>query len=216
MKKAMLRKSLVNGFTLIELLIVVAIISILSSIAVPNFLEAQTRAKVSRVKADMASMATALEVYAIDRNTYPHRRNPGWEAGAYAPLLSTKMDDLKVLTTPISYMVRVPVDIFDSTVQPPLNTIDYFDEEQINVLAQRIQHKTDINVKLWVLLSVGPDGFIGVSSTGNPGGYPPQPPLVIFSIGTEYDPERGTISFGNVYRVQGSGDFSAQVAGINN
>ena len=213
----MLRKSLINGFTLIELLIVVAIISILSSIAVPNFLEAQTRAKVSRAKADMASMATALEIYAIDRNTYPHRRNPNWEAGAYAPLLSTKMNDLKVLTTPISYMVKVPADIFESTVPVPLNTIDYFDEEQTNILARKIQPcNPKVSVNLWLLLSVGPDGFIGVSETGNPGGYPPQPPLVIFSIGTEYNPERGTISFGNIYRVQGGGDFATQVAGQTN
>jgi len=41
------------AFTLIELLIVVAIIAILSAIAVPNFLEAQTRSKVSRTQADM-------------------------------------------------------------------------------------------------------------------------------------------------------------------
>lgn len=64
----MTRKS--QGFTLIELLIVVAIIAILAAIAVPNFLEAQVRSKVSRVKSDHRSIATALESYYIDNNQY--------------------------------------------------------------------------------------------------------------------------------------------------
>ena len=59
-----------KGFTLIELLIVVAIIAILAAIAVPNFLEAQVRSKVSRVKADQRSLATALEAYRVDWNAY--------------------------------------------------------------------------------------------------------------------------------------------------
>ncbi len=60
-----------KAFTLIELLIVVAIIAILAAIAVPNFLEAQTRAKVSRVLSDQRTYATALETYMIDNSAYP-------------------------------------------------------------------------------------------------------------------------------------------------
>src|SRR6187399_1379110 len=77
-----------RGFTLIELLIVVAIIAILAAIAVPNFLEAQTRSKVSRAKVDMRSLATAMETYLVDGNAYPiladaegHEFNPYPSAG---------------------------------------------------------------------------------------------------------------------------------------
>jgi prepilin-type N-terminal cleavage/methylation domain-containing protein len=48
-----------SGFTLIELLIVIAIILILISIALPNFLEAQERARVARAKGNLRSIATA-------------------------------------------------------------------------------------------------------------------------------------------------------------
>ncbi len=60
-----------RGFTLIELLIVVAIIAILAAIAVPNFLEAQVRSKVSRVKSDMRTLATGIEAYYVDYNHAP-------------------------------------------------------------------------------------------------------------------------------------------------
>jgi len=65
------KKAASKAFTLIELLIVVAIIAILAAIAVPNFLEAQVRAKVSRAKSDIRNFATALEAYRVDNNVYP-------------------------------------------------------------------------------------------------------------------------------------------------
>ena len=87
-----------KAFTLIELLIVVAIIAILAAIAVPNFLEAQTRAKVSRVKNDFRTLKTGLEAYRVDNNDYPlDLGGPEAEDRAY-----------KMLTTPIAYMTSIP------------------------------------------------------------------------------------------------------------
>ncbi len=49
-----------KGFTLIELLIVIAIILILIAIALPNFLEAQERARVVRANGHLRTMETAV------------------------------------------------------------------------------------------------------------------------------------------------------------
>lgn len=99
-----------KGFTLIELLIVVAIIGILAAIAVPNFLNAQIRAKIARCVSDMKTLETALSMYELDHNTLPpanQARVPG--SGDYF-----HPNDIRFyrMTTPIAYISSVPDDPF--------------------------------------------------------------------------------------------------------
>ncbi len=120
-----------QGFTLIELLIVVAIIGILAAIAVPNFLNAQIRAKIARCKSDIRTIKQAVEIFHMDKNRWLIDGNDcnGSEEccfqGNYFGVhpATTKIEYLQganhfdgqiyqPLTTPIAYLSAIPVDPF--------------------------------------------------------------------------------------------------------
>jgi type II secretion system protein G len=199
------------GFTLIELLIVVTIIAILAAIAVPNFLEAQTRSKVSRIKADMRTMATAIETYRLDNNDYPYRRSQRPNAATANPAtaeVTKRAQFLKQLTTPIGYITSLPPDLFDKTVVFPNNSIEYYDPQQTSWLlnathprATQPERRVADKGAGWMLLSVGPDGYLGSVDTACDCslGPPGQTSIYRGTLYYVYDPTNGTISFGNIY-----------------
>jgi prepilin-type N-terminal cleavage/methylation domain-containing protein len=57
-----------RGFTLVEIMIVVAIIALLASIAVPNFLRARKRSQATRILEDLRLLDSASDQYAIETN----------------------------------------------------------------------------------------------------------------------------------------------------
>lgn len=59
-----------DGFTLVELMVVVAIIGVLSAVAIPNFKKYQAKAKVSEAKLQLSSIYTAQTSFYADFNIY--------------------------------------------------------------------------------------------------------------------------------------------------
>lgn len=171
-----------RGFTLIELLIVVAIISILASIALPNFLEAQIRAKVARCQAELRTLTFGVEAYHLDNDSYPpHKDRPS---------------DLCVITTPIAYLSALPRDVFASAQDGNLWNAGYWYkwEDLPDIYSARSNptwgggdwlERQIAAGRLWSLNSVGPDLKEDMATNAE----------------SQYDPSNGTISRGDVYRL---------------
>lgn len=210
-----------KGFTLIELLIVVAIIAILAAIAIPNFLQAQTRAKVSRVNSDLRTVATALESYYVDYNAYPAHVYGGWSYGFYflgsdvfgwvTP--EERPYPIVNLTTPISYITTISTDPFAPDPQGIGGSFNYpyrYVYSHTDIYEGNDWQQMEPSLGQWILWSVGPDG----TSWG--GLFNP-----MFNVATSntfdttafnrgiYDPTNGTASAGDIYRSQARPDGGA-------
>ncbi|MGC9326089.1 MAG: type IV pilin protein [Candidatus Hinthialibacter sp.] len=184
------------GFTLIELLIVVAIIGILAAIAVPNFLNAQVRAKVARAQADMKNIKTALESYQLDYNNFPTARANAITGETGQIALSRRFYPL---TTPVSYMSSIPTDPFWSQLSAErpdfFDTYDYFDDYS-GVHFDNGEPGSGTRGYSYRLSSAGPDH---VMCWGNPRHF-----FDATHSGVDYDTSNGVVSDGDIVTVGGS------------
>jgi general secretion pathway protein G len=69
------------GFTLVELLIVMTIIAILASIAIPSYIQSVKKAKEAVLKEDLHTMRTAIDQYTVDKEKAPQSLDDLVQAG---------------------------------------------------------------------------------------------------------------------------------------
>lgn len=206
-----------HGFTLIELLIVVAIIAILAAIAVPNFLEAQTRSKVARAKADERTLSVPIEAYRVDYNNPPYDF-VDMEALGYSQ--KQRAITWSRLTTPTSYITSVASDPFAIYVKDINPGTDRSELKYYYYTCTKVTTFPNGNTSRnapkrnaaagrgynWGLYSVGPMGTERApfceDMTAGPGSYPGgttnYTPGDLMSM--LYDPTNGSVSWGRIAR----------------
>ncbi len=99
-----------RGFTLLEIMVVVIIIGVLAVIVVQNVLPQADKARITATKADIRTLAAALDTYRLDNSFYPST-NQGLEALVAQPSGTPEARNWG----PEPYMRKLPTDPWGNT-----------------------------------------------------------------------------------------------------
>jgi prepilin-type N-terminal cleavage/methylation domain-containing protein len=80
-----------TGFTLIEIMVVVAILVVLTSLAVPNFLRSRITANEGAVIASLRIISNACQLYYQSNKTYPKSLIDLTEPASFPPYLDSTL-----------------------------------------------------------------------------------------------------------------------------
>lgn len=101
-----------SGFTLIEVMVVVVILGILAALIVPKIMSRPEQARLVRVKQDIMSIQSALDLYKLDNGLYP-TTDQGLQALVSLPATPPVPRDWKAE----GYLQELPVDPWGETYQ---------------------------------------------------------------------------------------------------
>jgi type IV pilus assembly protein PilA len=109
-----------SGFTLIELLIVVVIVGLLASIAIPKFANTKEKAYLTQMKSDLRNLVTAEEAYFADSIKYTNNLGTAYRVstGVVGPNITVTGDGWTA-TVSHSTSLRVCAVFGGSTSIPP-------------------------------------------------------------------------------------------------
>lgn len=109
------------GFTLVEILIIVVILGILAAIVIPQFTEASTEAKTSRLCTDLQTMRSQIELYKIQHND----ELPGAGEATFIEAMTGQTDIFGAVGgTYGPYVKKIPTNAF--------NDLDTIEEETVD------------------------------------------------------------------------------------
>jgi type II secretory pathway pseudopilin PulG len=177
--------------TLIELIILIAILAILITSTTANFLEIETRVKLTLVRVEHQRLQGALFLHRIDTGSVP------------PTLPMSAVLELRPLTTPIAYLSTLPLDPF--TARDTLGRMtshqgyDYLRYRRWNhplpIIIFEPWYQSNASND-WAFVSSGPDlrrNFLERS-----------PGIFLFQLSqVEYDPTNGAISSGDIITESG-------------